>query len=181
MFYNQKPQTRPEVFSRFPKYNMVLNVGIFGAKSSIFMLKIWKHISFFIYQYTDCDTFFDQDLSDIIENLSSLALKDCGSSNTNGPQVLINTERHKPTAQSSCDDSEIQSRKPSNVSIHRKQSVDKVIRSTCISGQMSSLMNLFHFRDGKAVYLHILILALVSLPTIRRATPSTRCPTLIKQ
>ena len=159
---------------------MVLNVWIFGAKPSIFMLKIWKHISFFIYQYTDCDTFFDQDLSDIIENLSSLALKDCGSSNTNGPQVL-NTERHKPTAQSSCDDSEIQSRKPSNVSIHRKQSVDKVIRSTCISGQMSSLMNLFHFRDGKAVYLHILILALVSLPTIRRATPSTRCPTLIKQ
>lgn len=83
-------------------------------------------IILFIYKPTDYDTFYVQDLSDIIENLSSLALKDSGSPNTNGPQVLINTDRHKPTAQSSCDDSEIQSRKPSNISINRKQSLDKV-------------------------------------------------------
>ena len=73
---------------------------------------------------TDYDTIYDQDLSDIIENLSSLALKDSGCPNTNGPQVLFNTDRQKPAGQSSCEESEIQSR-----SIHRKQSVEKVISS----------------------------------------------------
>ena len=78
---------------------------------------------------TDHETRHLQDLSDIIDNLSSLALKDSvlGSANTNGPQVLINSDRHKPSAQSSSDDSEFQVRKPSNVSIHRRQSADKVI------------------------------------------------------
>ena len=106
---------------------------------------------------------YDQDLSDIIENLSSLALKDSGSPNTNGPQVLNNTDRLKPAAQSSCDDPEIQSRKPSNVSIHRKQSVDKVI--TSISGQVHLLI-IFRFRVGKTVYLHI-------LPADREGSPLT--------
>ena len=82
-----------------------------------------------IIEIIDYDTPHPQDLSDIIDNLSSLALKDSvlGSANTNGPQVLINSDRHKPSAQSSSDDSEFQVRKPSNVSIHRRQSADKVI------------------------------------------------------
>ena len=122
-------------------------------------------------------TLYDQDLSDIIENLSSLALKDSGSPNTNGPQVL-NSDRHKPATQSSSDDSEIQSRKAANIGIHRKQSVDKVMRYIQTDAFIDES---FHFRDGKTVYLHILILALVSLPIIKRATLSIPCHILIKQ